>query len=420
MNRHRGSSWVAVMLLEIARVSLNTALATPEPDPRGLEAAIEAAPAMGIARAYLADAAATARIEVASPRPWLARGGAQNRSVTGEAGLVGQPVYGEWDVGLEHEWRLPGKHRLDRAVGAAQVARAAAGVDEARRTVTVELLEDWYRCVAAQARTRRANEARDTAAQLSAALRTRHDAGETSQLELDLAASESASLAAEAVMAAEELEAAGRLLSARALPASCAGANLDGPPPAVARAAASADRDPAVRVATAAADLAAAQAERAHADRIPDPTVGVRYAEERGGLERIAGVYFSVPLPGGRMAAEADHAAALARIAQAERRRTELWTRNRIDAQMGRLRAARAQWLALDEAANTQSGAAARVWNGYLLGEVELATALQARRAARAARAMADDALIQLWHAESLVRTDALAAAAPAPVSDGP
>jgi cobalt-zinc-cadmium efflux system outer membrane protein len=390
-----------------ALVTLGTAIAStasPEPEPADMARAIEMAPELEIARAQLASAQSMAHIETTSARPWLARGGTQTRSVTGNLGVTGQTNYQEWDVSLEHDVRLPGKRQLDRSVAGAQIARAAAIVEDTQRTVTVAVLEDWYHCVAATARAKRAADEQRTATILSQSVEKRRSAGEAAQLDATLAAAELAAMDAEVAATNEALRSAQDLLVARGLPPSCASATLKDAPPLVSRAAIDPSKDPAVRAASAAAELAAFQAERAQAERLPDPSVGIRYAQERGGLERIAGIFVSVPLPSGRAAAEAAHAAALARIAESERRQTEWKTTTRINSLLARLRTARAQWQPLDAAARLRSDAAERILHAYNLGEVDLDVALQDQRTARAARALADDALIEFWHAESVAK----------------
>ena len=55
----------------------------------------------------------------------------------------------------------------------------------------------------------------------------------------------------------------------------------------------------ALKVAQTQMRMAQAQSERARAEKVPDPTVGVYAALEAGGRERILGIAFSIPLPGG-------------------------------------------------------------------------------------------------------------------------
>ncbi len=379
---------------------------SPEPEPADVAAALDAAPELATARAQLADAQSMAHIETTSARPWLARGATQNRRVTGEPGFGAQSNYQEWDVSLEHDVRLPGKRRLDRSVADAQISHAHAMVDDTQRAVTLAVLEEWYRCVSAAARVKRAVDAQRTAQSLSESVEKRHRAGEASQLETLLAAADLAAMEAELAAANETLRGSQELLVLRGLPPSCASAALGDAPPRSVRTAIDPAKDPTVKLAAAAADLAALKAERARAERLPDPAVGIRYAQERGGLERIAGIYFSIPLPSSRVAAEADHATALARIAESQRRQAEWQVATRVHALLARLRAARAQWQPLDAAAKLQSEAAVRGWRAYQLGEVDLAAALHDQRTARAARALADDALIEFWQAESMAKVE--------------
>jgi hypothetical protein len=60
-------------------------------------------------------------------------------------------------------------------------------------------------------------------------------------------------------------------------------------------------------------------ARRARADRVADPSLGVRLFSERGGEEQGAGLFASLPLGGGDRRALSDQAAAEAGAAQAER-----------------------------------------------------------------------------------------------------
>jgi outer membrane protein TolC len=394
-----------LMITSCVEIPLASAgIASPEPEPADVARAIEAAPEVATARAQLIGAESMARVETSSVRPWLARGGTQTRRVTGELGVAGDPNYREWEVSLEHDVRLPGKRGLDRSIAEAHISQAQALVEDTQRAVTMAVLEDWYRCVSATARAKRAADEQRTASTLSQSIEKRRSAGEASQLDATLAAAELAATEAEAAAAGEALRASRDLLTARGLPPSCASATLKDPPPPASRAALDPSKDPAVRVAAAAAELAARQAERARAEKLPDPAVGIRYAQERGGLERIAGIYFSVPLPSGRVAAEADHAAALARVAESERRQSEWRATTKINSTLARLRTARAMWQPLDAAAKLQSEAAERIWRAFGVGEVDLAVALQDQRTARAARALADDALIEFWHAESVTK----------------
>jgi outer membrane protein TolC len=223
-------------------------------------------------------------------------------------------------------------------------------------------------------------------------------------MDVNLATAERAALEANAAGATEELRTAKEQLEARGLNAACEGLALADPPPAAPMIAHDPSTDPAVRAAAAASELARVRATRARADRWSDPSIGVRYAEERGGAERILGVFISVPLPGRRLAAESDRAAARAHMADAEHRQAQLQSTLRSGESHARLRTATSQWGPLTEAAKQQSQAAKQAWTAYTLGESDLATALVAMRSARSAQANAQACAVEAWHASSLLR----------------
>src|SRR5690606_20889192 len=84
------------------------------------------------------------------------------------------------------------------------------------------------------------------------------------------------------------------------------------------------DGDHELHAAQAAAASAQAEAQRAFAERRPDPTVGVEYGIERSSDERILGAFVSIPLGGEARRAAADagaaRASALGQRAEARRR----------------------------------------------------------------------------------------------------
>jgi cobalt-zinc-cadmium efflux system outer membrane protein len=129
-----------------------------------------------------------------------------------------------------------------------------------------------------------------------------------------------------------------------------------------------------LRAAEALAAQAEAQAERARREKIADPSVGLRVFSEKGGMERGAGVLFSMPLGGGYRSALADKAGAQAS-------------------------AARAAWGKAREAVAAQEAALAKLRRGQQLGEMGLAEVLLGERQAHEA-----------LRAEVVARADALRA----------
>jgi outer membrane protein TolC len=117
-------------------------------------------------------------------------------------------------------------------------------------------------------------------------------------------------------------------------------------------------------------------------DRAPDPTIGLRYANEQGGEEKIAGIYLSVPLSFGLRSNNADIARHQAESAQ----QIEVATRRRLE---GDVYAAYTQainnymiWQQAQEVAQGVNKNANLIARAYSLGEYSLSDTLNARRLA--------------------------------------
>ena len=127
-------------------------------------------------------------------------------------------------------------------------------------------------------------------------------------------------------------------------------------------------------------------AERSRSERLPDPTLGMHYARDRGGEENVVGAYVSIPLPGTARRAASDASVAQAHVA-AQR---EAAVRQRIGAEAASLHgaasAALAGWQAARDAAEHLTRSAAMTARAYQLGEGSLNDLLQARRLANEAQ----------------------------------
>jgi outer membrane protein TolC len=126
-------------------------------------------------------------------------------------------------------------------------------------------------------------------------------------------------------------------------------------------------------------------AQRARADRIPDPMLGVRVLDERDGAERSVGLVFSMPIGSGNRAARADAAMADAR---ASRRDSEAMHReSELEARLTVTHATHAvnRWQAQYRAYGAMALAAARTRKAWELGETDLADRLLADRREREA-----------------------------------
>ena len=123
-------------------------------------------------------------------------------------------------------------------------------------------------------------------------------------------------------------------------------------------------------------------AKRSRADRLPDPTVGLRYSNEMNGNEKVAGVYVSIPLSFGVRGANAENAEYHAQIAvdreSAVQRRLEADIYSAHTQAIGNYQT----WLQAKEAATSVRQNADLVSRAYSLGESSLSETLTARRLA--------------------------------------
>ena len=131
--------------------------------------------------------------------------------------------------------------------------------------------------------------------------------------------------------------------------------------------------------------IAQAQADRARADRVPDPTFGVYTASEVGGRERISGITLSIPLPGGLRDSRSSKALAAVEVARnaVDLKKRELETE--IASALVTARGAYESLQIANEGALAMQENARLVQRAYALGEGDLQTLLLARRQTTAA-----------------------------------
>jgi len=147
-------------------------------------------------------------------------------------------------------------------------------------------------------------------------------------------------------------------------------------------------------------------ADRAARDHLPDPTLGVFMGRERAGAETIAGVMFSMPLPG---AARAHHASAVMADAQAASDKVAL-----AEQQLGAL--FESMWIQfqhkktatenLNSAAQRQALAAEKSVKAYALGEGNLSEVLLIARMASDNLNAAERMQIDVIELLALIRLD--------------
>ena len=381
------------MMIRLLLISLLTLIGTtqamePANPPGLLPAAIARAlldqdPRVSAARAGLEVAQQEARILSQSPYEWTPRVTGQRRTLdTG-------PRYDEWIAGIERTIRLPGKASADRDIGKATIEESQAAYGEARLEAARQLMALWVNwLVAERARKLAADNLQSTQESLTS-VENRFRAGDASKLDLSIARAEVAEQRRLDNDAKTGAFAAWSRLSARFPGINGQATALPAPQPMGENAALWRDRILAesdeLKSAQSTLQKAQAIAERARAEKIPDPTFGLHTGSEFGGRERIAGATISIPIPGGIRDSRSARASAALEV-----RRHEVEIKKRqLEAEIASAVATAQGTYASLQIAN--EGAAAMQENArlmqraYTLGEAELQGLLLARRQATAA-----------------------------------
>ncbi|MDD2610170.1 MAG: TolC family protein [Giesbergeria sp.] len=370
-------------------------------------------PAVQMAKAGLPLAQARSQRLQAGPHEWSAQITLNRRN-----DLESQQRFTEPEISLETPVRWPGKAAADRQLGATEISLGALAYADAWHEAARSLLNDWFDTL----RDLRSANLLEAQSQLVSKqlgnTERRVQAGEAAQLELQAARAEQARIQAQSMRARLQADTRvqtfqrlypGLALPTDSLPTAPAArqTTADTPEPSLAAAVEQilADNHE-LELAQAKAQQAQQQAQRASLEQQADPTVGVRAARERGGQERVWGVYLSIPL--GRAGRQADYQAALAQadIAQHELHRT----RQRVEAAAWQVASAVAQTkkvnVQLQQALEQMQRSAALQARAYELGESELNDVLLAQRSALEALLAADAAALEATQAQARWQLD--------------
>lgn len=343
--------------------------------------AIETTPEVHAAEAVLARAEAEAAMRRVGPHEATLTVIPQRRRVEG-AGR-----YREWEADLTRGVRWPHKARLDREIGTEGAEAARLLLEDAHHAAARRLLalwSDWLRADAALHLRRGMVDdwQRDRDA---VARRVRlGDAAERDRIAVDaaLAQAQAAALQAEAALADARLALASAfpdlpLPERPHLPADAP--VLDGTDAEWTRRIV--ERSHEIGAAAARARQKQAEARRARADRLPDPSIGLRVLDDLGGRERALGVVFSIPLGGRYRGAQAAAAGADALGAEAELSMVRRDVARDAQRTVAMARAAHDIWQRQQAAWKAARDSAAKAGRAYALGESGLAELLAARRA---------------------------------------
>lgn len=348
---------------------------------------LEQDPRVAAARSGLEVARQESSILDKSPYEWTGKAQGQRRS------LDSGPSYREWNAGIERTIRLPGKGSADRKIGKATIEESEARYGEAMHESARELVSLWLDWLAAERGRELAAANLQSVQENLTAVEKRTRAGDASKLDVTLAGAELAEQRRMDNDAKTQASVAWARLSVRfpginrqriVLPSPMLIAEDE----ALWRDRIIAESDE-LKVVQTQLRIAQAHAERARADRIPDPTLGVYSASEGGGRERISGITISIPLPGGLRDSRSAKALAAVEVAQnaVDLKKRELETE--IAAALVTARGAYESLKIANDGALGMQENAKLMQRVYGLGEGDLQTLLSARRQATAAASSA-------------------------------
>lgn len=243
-----------------------------------------------------------------------------------------QNDYRDWEVAIERPLRLPNKIWIDSDIGTAALARGQHAMGDARHEASRQLLRLWFAWQREQAQVMQWQAQLDILHQQAVITEKRIKAGDAPRMELNqvnaaAAMSEVSVRQAQlrAALAADELK---RQFPTLPLPEAATLVE----PQAIDHPLSywhdiMLDHNHEIGLAMAEADFQQGLAERASAERMPDPTLGLKYTSLLDRKQRVAGLYVSIPLGFSARSANADSAHAQARIAadqaQASQRKVE-------------------------------------------------------------------------------------------------
>lgn len=360
--------------------------------------------------------AAHARLEAARARSEGIRKGNAELTVQGSyvrRDVNGGAAFDEYDAQLSRPIRLPGKARIDRAIGAYGTEVAENIAEDARHEAALLLAAHWFDWLSASAQAQVDRAAVGNYEAGLAALERRLVMHDAAQLDVDQA---QAALA-EARRTLEHSSGLAALARTRlqthfpalALPVDAP----EVPLPEIADARLSQLGDLVIvnshQIAAAEAESArmAAVAERARADRVADPTVGLRLFSEFGGIERGAGVFVSLPLGGGHRKALASEAGAGASAAQADAQLARYEVSEVASSDVTEARFRLASWQRARDAVAAQMAALEKLRRGHQLGEIDLSDLLLGERMVHEAFRREAEARAEAMRSITKLRIDA-------------
>jgi outer membrane protein, heavy metal efflux system len=403
--------WIAAagmaLTLPLSWNSHAAGVATPPdlPATEQARAAIDQDPAVVQALRSLEASGHSAAMLEAGPYEWTVGGTAQRRRIDGAGNSK------EWSVQIERPIRIAGKAGLDRRLGQTGLDLARAQLAAARTEAARNLLDAWIDWLAAgQARAVLDDQVRAAEENLRT-VNLRQKAGDASRLEQNVAQGDLAQARQQAALATTGESKALAALKIRypSLPAEPR--PLPEPTPLIGSEGQWRERvlgaHPLLAAATQGVRKAELAADRARADRTPDPTVGVFTSSEASRTERVVGISLSIPLGGTYREQASLEALKQVEVARAalERQRRELelavsWQVQEAIAGVERRRLA-------EHSAAAQRETSRLTQKAYAAGEADVQALLLVRRQALEATSAAQAARADALRAQYRLQIDA-------------
>jgi outer membrane protein TolC len=328
------------------------------------------------------------RIEHSNRRRWNSGSYEFNlRAGSAQRQLANGGTMKEWDVALERPLRLPNKMQLDQEIGARSQSRAEYVLGDARHEAGRTLLRLWFGWQREMATAGQWQAQQVLLLQQAAMTEKRVKAGDAPRMELNQAQSAAAQAGVarqqalmRAQLAANELihQFPGLILPEQLTPSL---------PQAIPHDLAYwrgqvFQHNHELGLVQSEHQLQKLLAERSRADRLPDPTLGLRYSSEMGGNEKVTGVYVSVPLSFGQRTVLAEGMQHQAESAASREDFVQHRLEGDVQAAHTQAVASHAAWQQAAAAAESIRQNAELVARAYALGESSLSDTLTARRLA--------------------------------------
>lgn len=362
-----------------------------------------------------AVAAAAARIQSAEAHGQMLRKGPHE--ITVQASVIRRSVeregdYQEFDATVTRPFRLPGKAALDRQAGQFGVGVAHNRMEDVRHQTALNLSNLWHDWLTAGTLYRSDMQTVDGLKQALNAVKRRAELQDAAQLDVEQA---------DAALALAETQAANSLAKQEearvTLAASYPTIPLPPEPPELPEPALPTQglealrelvisRSHEIRAAEGEAQRLQTMSRRVRADRIADPSFGIRLFSERTGAEQGAGVVASIPIGGGYRRAASDQASAEASAAELDLAETRRLVEAVAAADVSNISSRKTAWESARRSAQRTSAATQLSERGYQLGLIDLVDLLQSRRLTNDAQRTEIDARASLLRAILKIQID--------------